>query len=121
MEIKLDEIIDKLLVKTQDGYCQWERTNKGEFILQLFSAKIYLYYFRIREGANSVVLNVVSNNNPEIVLANINKDDNDINSNLYRLFDAAKKYHEVYVNTCIDKLRDDIMKLGVPEDPRAYL
>lgn len=111
-EQKLDEIIDKLLVKTQEGHCQWKRTNTGEFVLQLFSAKIYLYYFHVKERTNSVVLYVTSNNNPEVVLANVSKEDNDINSNLYRLFNAVRKYYEDYIDMSIDKLRDDIMKLG---------
>lgn len=120
-EQKLDEIIDKLLVKTQDGHCQWKRINFHEFVLKTFSSKITLSYLHRMETQNIIVLNVYDNNNTEFPAATITQIDNDIHGNLNRLFDAVKKYYENYANICVDKLKNDIMKLGIPDDPRAYL
>lgn len=109
---KLDLIADKLLVRTQDNLCNWRFDTDKKYKLYLNTGVIYLHSQDIIGGATSIVMDIVNNSNPQLVIATLKKDINSVDSNLVRLYHAASSYHRNYVNTCVEKLMNDIQTLG---------
>lgn len=109
---KLDLIADKLLTKTQDSHCNWKLDTDKKFKLSLSSGAIFLYSQDIIGGSSSIVMDIINNSNPQLVIATLKKDINSVDSNLVRLYHAASQYYRNYVNTCVEKLMNDIQTLG---------
>ena len=111
-EQKLEYIVDRLLVKTQDNSCEWKCGADKKFTLRTNSGILYLYWNHIIGGTDTIVLDIVSYNDKEAILASLSKDKSEENTNLVRLFNAVTVYHQNYVDSYIDKLMTDLQKLG---------
>jgi len=107
---KLQQIVDKLLVKTQDNLCVWKKNKDNKFIYITPIATIELYYEVIIGGTSKIKLEI---NRDNTTLIEIFQDVNDINfdyHNLVRLFNEVEQYHQNYVNTFLDKMIVEIQK-----------
>jgi hypothetical protein len=104
-EQKLELIVDRLLVKTQDGHCKWKKDKENKFSLKTGVGIISLY------GGNTIILAAIGNANLDVVIASKCKDKIETESNLVRLFDAVITYYNNYVNEEIGKILTELEKL----------
>lgn len=110
-EQKLEQIVDRLLIMTQDGQCEWKPTNDyNKFSLKTNAGCLYIYTSLIVDTGIFIVLDVTNNANENIVLAFLKENKSNTNSNLVRLFDTVIKYRQDYVNSFVDKLILELQK-----------
>ena len=109
-EEKLQQIVDKLLVKTQDNLCEWKKQSTNKYVLRMpVFADIVIYLDTPINRSYHICLDVVRN---DMVLASVHIDEKETESTLVRLFKCAKSYNENYINDQLSKLMDELQKLG---------
>ena len=106
---KLVLIVDKLLVKTQDGLCNWKKYGGGKFRLGTIIADIQIYTDYPCNHTYNIVMTIWCDN---MVIASISADHKEREDTLVRLFEHVKAYHEKYVNERMDDVMKEINKLG---------
>jgi len=109
-EEKLQQIVDKLLVKTQDNRCNWKKESGNKFILRMpVYADIVMYIGPNINSSYHIILDIVRD---DTVIASLYKDQKETESTLVRLFRCVISYNENYVNDQLSKLMDELQKLG---------
>lgn len=108
---KLEYIVDRLLVKTQDNFCEWKYGTDKKYSLCLHSGYIYLYWNQIIGGSDTIILDVVNHHNKDVILSSLKVKKEDENTNLVRLYNSVTKYYQNYVDTYVEKLLKDIQEL----------
>ena len=103
---KLELIVDRLLVKTQDKHCNWTKNQDGKYGFKLAYGILSLY-----NQGGTIVLDICKD---DIVMSSKKKDIADSNSNLVRLFKEVNEYYTNYVNEYLTKIITEIQKLGEP-------
>lgn len=103
---KLELIVDRLLVKTQDNHCKWVKNQDGKYGVKLAYGFLSLY-----NQGGTIVLDICRD---DIVISSKKKDISDGNSNLVRLFKEVNEYYTNYVNEHLIKILTEIQKLGEP-------
>jgi hypothetical protein len=104
---KLLQLVDRLLIKTQDELCGWRRNADNKYILTTPTANIEIYHQIIIGGKDSIKFEI---NRDHITLIGIFQHKDEENSNLIRLYNAVTQYYQNYVDTFIDDLLIDIQK-----------
>jgi hypothetical protein len=100
---KLEQIVDKLLVKTQDNLCEWKKITPYKFQLKTLVADIIIG----AKGGETIYLDVMRN---DIEIASISSDKKE--NSLVRLFGYVKSYQEKQTNEYLDKIMSELQKLG---------
>lgn len=103
-EEKLQIIVDKLLVKTQDNLCDWKKITAYKFSFRIPGHADIV----ITNNGNGNVIICIMRNDIEIASLNTEQKEN----SLSRLYRHIKTYHENYVNDQLGKLMDELQKLG---------
>ena len=111
-EEKLQLIVDRLLVKTQDGLCEWKKNTDNKYCLRTSAATIYLYNDVIIGGEDSIKLDVNGNHNLELTISSVSINSYQTNSTLVRLYNAVKIFHQTYVDEQLGKLMTELDKLS---------
>ena len=111
-EQKIDLIIDRLLVKTQNGLCEWKKNENMKFSLRTSVGIIHLYWHQSIGGKDTIIFDIASNADLNVIIASKVKDKIETESNLVRLFNAVTEYHQNYVNEHVTKILTEIEKLG---------
>lgn len=106
-EEKLQQLVDRLLVKTQDNLCVWRKIENNKYTLQTPTANIKISYNAFDSIFTIITLEIVKN---DIILSTTSKNYKDQNSNLVRLYDAVYEYHQNYVSTFLDDILIEIQK-----------
>jgi hypothetical protein len=107
-EEKLQLIVDKLLVKTQDNLCDWKKDGNKYRLRMPAYADITIYLDGINDSWN-INLDVIRG---DLVLASVRKDTDETEAALVRLFEYVKSYHENYINEQLEKLMGEVDKLN---------
>lgn len=102
-EEKLQLILDKLLVKTQDNLCLWKKITDFKFELKSLVANIIIRC----NGGDQIIIEIMRN---DIEIATLKSEEKE--SSLVRLFGYVKSYQEKQVNEQLEKLMAELNKLG---------
>jgi len=112
-EKKINTIVDKLLVKSRAGKCEWHSlTNKKNCYVLTFEngAQIKLYKdIDIDDMKTWIHLDVLNNNREHIL--NFEFEPILKHANVIKLYDHVKAYHDQAVATLLDKLIEDLDNL----------
>lgn len=113
---KLEQLADKLLIKTQDNICEWEYTIDNKFKLTTLHGIIYLYPRNItgHSDITFAILDIAKYDNEDLVIASLCKEWNVADNNLVKLYHVVNEYYMNSVNSFIDKLVDYIEKPELP-------
>lgn len=104
-EEKLEQIVDRLIIKTQDNLCEWKLLpNSKKFRLCLNFGEIHVYQII----PNEIGIDFIANN---IVITNLIKS-TEIDSNVLKLYNTIYSYHQNYIDMYIDKFIQEVQKLG---------
>lgn len=106
---KLELIVDRLLVKTQDGLCVWKKDANNRYALTMGIAHLFLTYHVVVAGKDYITLEV---SREGVIIADITLNPKTLDGNLTRLYNAVVDYHNNYVNTHLEKLMAELQKLG---------
>jgi hypothetical protein len=110
-EEKLKEIVDKLLVKTQDDLCKWKKVTDFRFKLTVPGfADIII----VNMGNDNIVMEIFRG---DIEIATLRADKKDEGNSLVRLYGYVKMYQEKYVKEQIEKLMAEIENIGKTDLP----
>jgi len=106
---KLLQLVDRLLVKTQDNLCDWKKVTNEKYNLRLAAANLYIELHQVVGGTDYITLDIVRD---DVTIATLKGNRKDNENNLVRLFNTALEYHQDYVDKHITKLMEEIQKLG---------
>ena len=104
---KLLQLVDKLLVKTQDNLCTWRKNAERKYILSTPTATIEIYYDLIIGGTTNITMEI---NRDKTTLISIRQNVEDTNSTLVRLFYTVTQYYQNYVDQFLDDILIEIQK-----------
>lgn len=103
-EQRLELLVDKLLVKTQEDLCEWKKITNHKFLLKIPPvAEIQI----ANNGSNNIVMSIIRG---DIEIASLSTEKTE--NSLRRLYDHVRTYQENLVNTHIGKLMEELNKLG---------
>ena len=98
---KLSNIVDRLLIKTQDDIYTWRKTKDEKYVLHFPIGTIQIYHEIVLGGTHKIKLEITRDN---ITLIEISNDKKNTSSNLVRLFNAVEDYYENYLNEFLDDI-----------------
>jgi len=108
-EEKLDQLIDRLLIKTQDELCPWAIDNDA--YNESYTLKLNIAKLRVRHYMDFITFYVIKDDQ---TIAVIYRNKIDTKSNLVRLFDLIIEYRTKYISEYLDRMISEIETFGDP-------